>query len=111
MFKLSYDPPPEALPPISGMPLWLIRLLAGRGMRTTEEAWRFLHPALNQLNPPDMLHDLSKAASIIRDAVSVPDRRVGSFSKYAQCRVYGWIRKEIIPCHSLISLSQAFLKT
>ncbi|MCR5826205.1 MAG: polyphosphate polymerase domain-containing protein [Oscillospiraceae bacterium] len=27
--------------------------------------------------------------SIIRDAVAVPDRRVGSFSKYAQCRVYG----------------------
>lgn len=27
--------------------------------------------------------------SIIRDLVSVPDRRVGSFSKYAQCRVYG----------------------
>ena len=27
--------------------------------------------------------------SIIRDVVSVPDRRVGSFSKYAQCRVYG----------------------
>lgn len=27
--------------------------------------------------------------SIIRDAVCVPDRRVGSFSKYAQCRVYG----------------------
>nr|WP_315001025.1 polyphosphate polymerase domain-containing protein [uncultured Oribacterium sp.] len=26
---------------------------------------------------------------IIRDAVSLPDRRVGSFSKYAQCRVYG----------------------
>ena len=26
---------------------------------------------------------------IIRDAVSVPDRREGSFSKYAQCRVYG----------------------
>ncbi len=27
--------------------------------------------------------------SIIRDAVSIPDRRGGSFSKYAQCRVYG----------------------
>ena len=27
--------------------------------------------------------------AIIRDAVSVPDRRVGAFSKYAQCRVYG----------------------
>ena len=27
--------------------------------------------------------------SIIRNAVSIPDRRVGSFSKYAQCRVYG----------------------
>ena len=27
--------------------------------------------------------------SIIRDAVSVPDRRVSSFSKYAQCRIYG----------------------
>ena len=27
--------------------------------------------------------------SIIRDAVSLPDRRAGSFSKYAQCRIYG----------------------
>jgi hypothetical protein len=27
--------------------------------------------------------------SIIRDAVSMPDRRVSAFSKYAQCRVYG----------------------
>lgn len=27
--------------------------------------------------------------SVIRDAVAVPNRRVGSFSKYAQCRVYG----------------------
>lgn len=26
---------------------------------------------------------------VIRDAVSVPDRRAGSFSKYAQCRIYG----------------------
>ena len=26
---------------------------------------------------------------IIRDLVSIPDRRVGSFSKYAQCRIYG----------------------
>ena len=27
--------------------------------------------------------------SIIRALVSIPDRRVGSFSKYAQCRIYG----------------------
>ncbi len=27
--------------------------------------------------------------AVIRDAVCVPDRRVGAFSKYAQCRVYG----------------------
>lgn len=27
--------------------------------------------------------------SIIRDTVSVPDRRAASFSKYAQCRIYG----------------------
>ena len=27
--------------------------------------------------------------SIIRDAVSVPDRMAGAFSKYAQCRIYG----------------------
>jgi len=27
--------------------------------------------------------------SIIRDAVQTPGRRVGAFSKYAQCRVYG----------------------
>ena len=27
--------------------------------------------------------------SVIRDAVSLPDRRADSFSKYAQCRIYG----------------------
>ena len=27
--------------------------------------------------------------SIIRDAVSMPNRRTGAFSKYAQCRIYG----------------------
>ena len=27
--------------------------------------------------------------SVIRAAVGIPDRRVGSFSKYAQCRIYG----------------------
>lgn len=27
--------------------------------------------------------------SIIRDAVQTPGRRVGAFSKYAQCRIYG----------------------
>ena len=27
--------------------------------------------------------------SVIRAAVSVPDRRAGAFSKYAQCRIYG----------------------
>ena len=27
--------------------------------------------------------------TVIRDAVSLPDRRAGSFSKYAQCRIYG----------------------
>lgn len=27
--------------------------------------------------------------SIIRDVVCIPNRRVGSFSKYSQCRVYG----------------------
>ena len=26
---------------------------------------------------------------IIRDAVAMPDRRAGAFSKYAQCRIYG----------------------
>ena len=26
---------------------------------------------------------------IVRDAVALPDRREGAFSKYAQCRIYG----------------------
>ena len=26
---------------------------------------------------------------IIKDAVSIPSRRVGAFSKYEQCRIYG----------------------
>ena len=40
-------------------------------------------PILLEVKWDEFLPDL------IRDAVSLPDRRAGSFSKYAQCRIYG----------------------
>lgn len=55
-------------PAWAGMPAWLGRLLAARGVRTEEEAARFLHPSMDQLLPPLRLHDMEKAVSLLREA-------------------------------------------
>ena len=53
---------------LPGLPSWMAGLLYARGIRTEEEARRFLHPALDQLLPPERLGDMEKAVPLIREA-------------------------------------------
>ena len=53
---------------LPGLPSWMTGLLYARGIRTEEEARRFLHPSLDQLLPPERLGDMEKAVSLIREA-------------------------------------------
>ncbi len=76
MLTLSLAPQTGALPSLPNMPGWLARLLAARGIATAEEAEQFLHPSRNQLRKPEALHDLDKAAELIRNAAGQGKRMV-----------------------------------
>ena len=52
-----------------GMPAALHRLLVRRGIRSQEEAERFLHPGLEDLHDPFLLNDMARAVAMIRDAL------------------------------------------
>lgn len=56
---------PGALP----VPLAVCRLLAARGIRAVDEARRFLRPAIEQVEPPETLIDLPRAADRLAQAV------------------------------------------
>jgi len=66
----------EALRPSDGrtdqaaVPLAICRLLAARGVHDVEEAKRFLRPALEQLESPDTLADLPRAAVRLSEAIA-----------------------------------------
>ena len=58
----------EGFQPLPGVPDWLSRTLFARGIRTEEDAERFLNPNLRQLLPPEKLHQMNAAAKIILEA-------------------------------------------
>lgn len=71
-----------------------VRVTLDYDIRTGHEYTDFLDPKVVTIPAGDapMLVEVKRdefLPTIIRDAVTLPDRRVGSFSKYAQCRVYG----------------------
>lgn len=71
-----------------------VRVTLDYDIRTGQERTDFLNPEVVTIPAGDapMLVEVKWdefLPTIIRDAVTLPDRRVGSFSKYAQCRVYG----------------------
>ena len=74
MLTIAIAPQADALAPLPGLPVWLARLLAARGIVSEEEARRFLHPSPDQLRKPDALHDLSKAAELIQNAAKQKKR-------------------------------------
>ena len=53
----------------AAVPLAICRLLAARGIRSVEQAKRFLRPSLEHLEPPDTLIDLPRAAERLAQAV------------------------------------------
>ncbi len=71
-----------------------VRVTLDYDIRTGQERTDFLDPKVVTIPAGDapILVEVKWdefLPTIIRDAVSLPNRRVGSFSKYAQCRVYG----------------------
>ncbi|MCR5630796.1 MAG: polyphosphate polymerase domain-containing protein [Atopobiaceae bacterium] len=71
-----------------------VRVTLDYDIRTGQERTDFLDPEVVTIPAGDVpiLVEVKWdefLPTIIRDAVTLPDRRVGSFSKYAQCRVYG----------------------
>ena len=70
-----------------------VRVTLDYDIRTGQERTDFLDPEVVTIPAGDapILVEVKWDAflpTIIRDAVTLPNRRVGSFSKYAQCRVY-----------------------
>ena len=71
-----------------------VRVTLDYDIRTGQERTDFLDPDVVTIPAGDapILVEVKWdefLPTIIRDAVTLPNRRVGSFSKYAQCRVYG----------------------
>ena len=71
-----------------------VRVTLDYDIRTGQERTDFLDPKVVTIPAGDapILVEVKWdefLPTIIRDAVSLPNRRVGLFSKYAQCRVYG----------------------
>ena len=71
-----------------------VRVTLDYDIRTGQERTDFLDPKVVTIPAGDapILVEVKWdefLPTIIRDAVTLPDRRVGSFSKYAQCRIYG----------------------
>ena len=61
--------PNGARPGQAAVPLAVCRLLAARGIHTVEGAKRFLRPALDQVEAPEAMADLPRAAARLAEAV------------------------------------------
>ena len=81
MLKISLAPQGENTGRLPGLPSWMGRLLNSRGVHTEEEARRFLHPAMDQLLPPTALHQMERAAELLREAVK-QGRRIVVYGDY-----------------------------
>lgn len=66
----------SSTPAFSGLPDWLCRLLAARGVETQAQADAFLHPGLDQLLPPETLPGMGEATALIRSARDAGQRAV-----------------------------------
>lgn len=65
----------------TGLPLVVARLLVQRGVRSPEEAERFLHPALDGLHDPFLMHGIAEASEILTRAAAAR-RRIVVFGDY-----------------------------
>ena len=68
MLRIQLSSQPGEIPPLPGLPDWMTRLLYARGVRTADDAERFLRPSRDQLLPPQGLSDMDRAVSLLRAA-------------------------------------------
>lgn len=50
---------------LTGYPKWMSRLLAARGVTNGAQAEAFLHPSMDALHDPLLLHDTDKAVALL----------------------------------------------
>ena len=53
-----------------GMPDWFSSLLAARGIRTRDEADRFLNPSLSDLHDPFLLDGMQQTVDLLKAAIA-----------------------------------------
>ena len=68
MLRITSPGAMQPAPDWRGIPPWMGQLLKARGIETESDAQAFLHPAMEQLHPPLLLHDMQRAVEIIADA-------------------------------------------
>ena len=61
---------PDSVPALTGFPGWFSALLYTRGIRTDEEARRFLDPSLADLHDPFLLPGMEQTVSLLREAIA-----------------------------------------
>lgn len=61
---------PDSVPALTGFPGWFSALLYARGIRTDEEARRFLDPSLADLHDPFLLPGMEQTVSLLREAIA-----------------------------------------
>lgn len=57
-------------PPFAGLPDWFSSLLYARGVRTDEEAARFLNPSLDGLHDPFLLPGMAETVALLKGAIA-----------------------------------------
>ena len=60
----------EGAPSFKGLPDWFSALLYARGIRTDEEAQKFLSPSLSGLHDPFLLKGMDQAVSLLHKAIA-----------------------------------------
>ena len=60
----------SSAPSFPDTPPWLSSLLAARGIRTEEEAARFMNPSLTDLHDPFLLPGMAETVNLLREAIA-----------------------------------------
>lgn len=76
MQRIRLAPGPGEAPAWPGIPGWLGRLLISRGVDSAQKADAFLHPSLDQLLPPKLLHQMDGAVALLTCARDAGERAV-----------------------------------
>lgn len=63
-------PEPIAAAPVAGIPPWVARLLARRGLHAPDEIERYLEPSLSSMEDPSLMADMDAAVQRLMTAIA-----------------------------------------